>query len=379
MEKTLNKTAVRDALATKGLSQKTLASMVGVSSQAVTNWLSGKDFPRPAPLLKLAIALGLDFARLVQTSDEGQPIIAFRKKGSAKTTLEHVNRAREVGLLLKPLVPYLPEIKALRRLITSPSTQYQKLQIIAAQTRDHLGIGEQAVLEYGHLIREFKDCGAILVPVLWGQKGSHENAMHVRLPKEDITFIFLNLDTRMEDFKFWMTHELAHVYTPDLAGTDEGEDFADAFAGALLFPKACAEAVYSEAVKQSNSADILRVLATHANHHMISIYSVFEEIKRFANAAGLPPLSLAENLIHAHRNSNGGPLVSEAIFDPLPPPPGTYIAAFEHQFESDFFKAVRRLILENDTGPSYLQQILRASPQDALALHKELRVDTCAT
>lgn len=34
-----------------------------------------------------------------------------------------------------------------------------------------------------------------------------------------------------------MTHELAHVYTPEIAGKDEGEDFADAFAGALLFPR----------------------------------------------------------------------------------------------------------------------------------------------
>jgi len=32
----------------------------------------------------------------------------------------------------------------------------------------------------------------------------------------------LNLDTHLEDFKFWMAHELAHVFTPALAGKDEG-------------------------------------------------------------------------------------------------------------------------------------------------------------
>jgi Zn-dependent peptidase ImmA (M78 family) len=49
-------------------------------------------------------------------------------------------------------------------------------------------------------------------------------------------FIQLNLDTNLEDSKFWMAHELAHVHTPDLAGNEESENFADAFDSALLFP-----------------------------------------------------------------------------------------------------------------------------------------------
>jgi Zn-dependent peptidase ImmA (M78 family) len=55
-----------------------------------------------------------------------------------------------------------------------------------------------------------------------GEKKRHENALHILLPAEKVTFIYLNLDTHLEDFKFWMAHELAHVYTPELAGKDEG-------------------------------------------------------------------------------------------------------------------------------------------------------------
>lgn len=372
MQKTINSESLKLALANNGMSQKQLAESIGVSSQAVTNWLQGKDFPRPAALLTLATTLKLTFEQLVQTGDIGRPVIAFRKKGNAKTTTSHITKALEIGMLLKPLVRYLPELQALRTQITSPSMEYHKLQVAVMQTRTHLGIGEQAVLEYEHLIGEFKNSGAVLVPVLWGAKQRHENALHIRLPQEDVTFIFLNLDTRLEDFKFWMAHELAHVYTPDLAGHEEGEDYADAFAGALLFPKACAEIACHEALKQTTPDAIVRVFQKHAHKHLISLNTVYQQVKQYAKASGLPSLAIEETSIHAVRNSHAGPLVSEALFDPLPPLPSQYVAACEHAFQSGFFYAIQRMINEENTGFSYLQQVLDSSLQDAKALHTEL-------
>ena len=214
----------------------------------------------------------------------------------------------------------------LRTLITSPSTDYHKLQTAVSQTRTRLGIGEQAVLDYEHLIGEFKGSGAALVPVLWGVKQRHENALHIRLPQEDVTFIFLDLDTRREDFKFWMAHELAHVYTPELAGEEEGEDFADAFAGALLFPRLCAEAAYHAASQKRSEEGVIRALQQQASTHMISLNTIYQEVKRYAQAAGLPGLRVEEKTIHAVRNSHPGPLISAALFDPLPPEPKRYMA-----------------------------------------------------
>ncbi len=68
---------------------------------------AGADFPRPDKLLKLATTLKLNFADLVASSSKDQPIIAFRKKGGAKTTDAHILKAIAMGSLLKPLVPYL--------------------------------------------------------------------------------------------------------------------------------------------------------------------------------------------------------------------------------------------------------------------------------
>lgn len=373
MEKLLNSGAIQSVLAERGITQKQLADAVGKSSQAVTNWLKGKDFPRPASLLKLATTLGLTFDQLVQTSNAGRPVIAYRKKANTKTTDAHIAKAEGIGMLLKPLVAHLPELQALRTLITSPSTDYDKLQIAASQTRIRLGIGEQAVLSYEHLIGEFKECGAILVPVLWGAKGNHENALHIRLPQEDVTFIFLNLDTRLEDFKFWMAHELAHVLTPELSGKDEGEDFADAFAGALLYPKACAEQAYRAATQQPSPDRAIEVLLKQANAHMISLNTVFQQVQRYAKASNLMTLPIEERSIHAVRNILRGPLVSETMFDPMPPSPQRYIAACEKTFQTGFFQALKRMIHDSGTGASYVQQVLDTSLQDASALYEELR------
>ena len=107
-EKTLNSTLIKQTLRKLGLSQKELAERTDVTGQAVTNWLKGKDFPRPAALLRLSVSLGLEVDDLVTGQDPATPIVAFRKKGSSKTTQAHVEKATHIGWLLRPLVPFLP-------------------------------------------------------------------------------------------------------------------------------------------------------------------------------------------------------------------------------------------------------------------------------
>lgn len=372
MRKVINQVTLQQALEEQGWTQSKLAEKVGVSAQSVTNWIQGEGFPRPATLLKLATLLRLSFEQLVHTEEKDRPVVAFRKKGSAKTTDAHIRKASEIGMLLKPLVPYLPEMQVLRTLITSPSTEYNKLQTAISQTRARLGLGDHAVLRYEQLIGEFADCGAILIPVLWGNKGNHENAMHIRLPTEDVTFIFVNLDTRVEDFKFWMAHELAHVFTPDLAGTTEGEDYADAFAGSLLFPRACAESAYADASRKRSATGEIDALLQHAHDHSISLNTVFQRVKEFTAFAKLPALSVDDRAIHMVRNSIPGPLVSEALFDPMPPSPQQFIANAENNFRSTFFQALKQMIMDKGTEAGYLQQILDLSIGDAQALHEEL-------
>ena len=372
MQKELNVDKIKSALFAEGLNQKQLAEKIGVSSQAITNWLKGADFPRPPALLKLAKILKLRFEELTVVDTSADPIIAFRKTANTKITEQHKEDAKHIGSLLKALIPYIEGASPLRTLITSPSLKYQDLQDAVYETRAQLGVGESAVLNYSHIISSFKESGAVIVPTMWGPKKGHRNAVHIRLPQEDLTFIFLNLDTKIEDFKFWMAHELAHVFTPQLCGSDEGEDYADAFAGALLFPAACAADAYAKAVKKRNDFKKIAVFKQFATHHMISLNTVYNEVRAFAKEKGLPALGVDKNLLHATRNMNDQPLVSEMLYEPMPADPETFISSVEKEFESDFFLALRRMIKAQGTGPGYIQSILDVPLLDAKALHREL-------
>ena len=99
---TITKAGRAQTIRRSRLTQKDLAREVDVTAQAVTNWMKGTDFPRPDKLLKLATTLKLGFAELVVSEAKGQPAIAFRKKGAAKTTDSHTLKAIAMGSLLKP-------------------------------------------------------------------------------------------------------------------------------------------------------------------------------------------------------------------------------------------------------------------------------------
>ena len=374
MHKVIHSPNVKAALGAKGWDQRRLAEELGVSGQAITNWMKGVDFPRPATLLKLASTLALGFDQLVLADQADQPVIAFRKKGGAKTTNDHILRARAMGAMLKPLVAYLPARQSLRTQISDTSLTYESLQATAAAVRSKLGIGQKAVLSYEHLIGQFAQNDAVIVPVMWGAKKRHENALHILLPADKVTFIYLNLDTHLEDFKFWMTHELAHVFTPELAGKDEGEDFADAFAGALLFPRELAHQAYVSASAKRSPGSIIGALHDFARQHLISIFSVFNEVNKYATAMGFAPLKVSETQVHATRNSDGvrGDLVSATLFKPLPPEPATYVAAAHGVFQSAFFPALQAMLRERGTGAGYAQQVMSIALPDAQAIHDEL-------
>lgn len=371
MQKVVRSENVKSALALNGWTQKQLAEAVGVSAQSVTNWLKGDDFPRPDKLLRLATTLKLRLTDLVQTGVPAneQPVVAFRRRAATKTTKAHIAKAQSIGILLGPLIDHLPPLRALRTEVPNPSTSYFDLQRAVAQTRAKLGIGQQAVLQYSTLIGEFAANDAFIVPVLWGEKEKHGNALHILLPAQRVTFIYLNLDTRIEDFKFWMAHELAHVYTPALAGSEAGEDFADAFAGALLFTQPVAEQAYREASAAPRKAGAIAVLQRYSQEHTISLYSVYCEVQSYARAHKLPILSLNEGSdIHAVRNNYRGRLVSEVLFDPLPPDPAAYVAAAHNVFHSEFFPSLQRMLRMHGTGVGYVQQVLDVPLADATAI-----------
>jgi len=371
MQGALNLEALKAAMEQSGLNSAGLAKKLGVSREAVSKWLNGQSLPRPDKLLKLALLVGLKFDQIVLREDaQAEPVIAFRKKGAHKTTETHISRAMEMGRLLRPLAAYLPFDQLIRpATLKQPNLDYAYVQKVAAKIRDEIGVTPTEPIDFRHLIKKFGDLQAVLVPVLWGSKERHENALHIFLPDSMTTWVYLNLDTEVHDFKFWMAHELGHILAPSLL-RDEGEDFADAFAGALLFPNSLAEVAYAQVIAAGNSGAQINCIKQIAEESTISPITVYYAINHYAEHDGLRTIELDNAIYGAARNlSKAYHSVSESLFDGTVPAAAHYIQVAETRFDSPFFRALKAYLVENAKGAGYVQAVLDIPLLDAKAVH----------
>ena len=379
MEKQLNIPLIEAKSEQLGLNQSQIAEAVGVSRQAVTKWYQKASFPRPAPLLKLGKILELAREELIQSvTPREEPIIAFRKRAGTVTTDEHRTRAKNMGYFLRPLVSHFTfdPYKSPSQL-KEPSLDYNYLQGLVIKIREEIGIEPSKVLNFNDLIQAFKDHQAMIIPTLWGKKSSHENALHIFLPESQTTWVYLNLDSNIHDFKFWMAHEFAHVLTLELLEQEKydfAEDFADAFAGALLFPATCAAALYTKYSNAETAQERLKHLLKVANEHVISPVCVFKELEKFANHNNLPLMKIKDDKFHAitAEFNKGYPNLSTHILETEEPTADEYFSKVGEVFKSDFFTKLAEYLKEKKADDTALINILNVSPMDAKAYYEAL-------
>lgn len=380
MQKTLNIQNAQQAIDKAGLTQSAVADALGVSKEAVSQWLLHKSFPRPNKLLQLGKLLNLSFDDLIIKNDPYTPKVAFRKMRGTKTKDHHIEKAQEMGRFLRHLVPYLPfDSFEMPPVLKSPSCDYDYLRTVTAKVREDVNLGSVECVDFTHLIRRFGDLQAVTVPVMWGAKQRHENAVHIYLPDSGSTWVYLNLDTNIHDFKFWMAHELGHCLSPSLEG-DDAEDFADAFAGSLLFPHELAEEAYISILSQTSPAAKISHVMSLANQLTISPWTVIGQVNKYAEFTGQPKIPLSKaafpgavtNFNKKYKN------LSEALFGDAKldergsPSARDYIERAETAFETPFFDLLRKYLKEYDKGPGYVQTVLDMSLLDARSIHAEL-------
>lgn len=376
MEKTLNKTNIDAAMTARGLTQTALAEALGVSREAVSQWLKNKSFPRPDKLLRLGRLLSLPFNELVELNDQHAPVVAFRKMKGTRTTTDHIKKAQEMGLFLRPLVNFLPyEILEVPPVLKAPTCDYGYLQQVAQKVRSDIHVGESDKIDFTHLIRRFGELQTVIIPVLWGSKDKHQNATHIYLPDSQTTWVYLNLDTNIHDFKFWMAHELGHCLSPSLKG-NEAEDFADAFAGALLFPQTLAEPAYAAVMAKVSDMDKVKAIVNIANEHVISPYTVFLQINKYAENTGQQTFAFASLLYPRITSFNKKfPLMSKALLggdDADEINPKEYLAKAAEAFDTAFFEILKKYLHESKKGFGYVQSVMDIPLLDAQGIYAEL-------
>ncbi len=374
--KIINAGNVAKQLEILGLSQSVIAEKLGVTRQSVSNWMQGKKFPRPGVLLKLANLLKLSFDDIIIKKESlYEPVVAFRKKGSHRISPTYMEAAKDKGFLLEQLVPYLPydRLSAPPTLI-SPELGYDYVQAAAAEVRKAIGKQNELKIDFMDLIDFFNRHHAVIIPVFWGDKSNHENALHIYLPRSRTTWIYLNLDSKIHDFKFWMAHELGHVKAPGLKN-EEGEDFADFFAGALLVGQETAKTEYAFLKNISNKSLQLTRIKEKAEELTIAPLTMYYEINRYAEHTGQGKIDLEKNREIFKVNTvfcNPYKSLAEHLFDALPPNPADYIESARKYFDSPIFEALQTLIKGKKKTVGFLQAVLNLSPPDAHALYESL-------
>ncbi|MBU1620488.1 MAG: helix-turn-helix domain-containing protein [Gammaproteobacteria bacterium] len=380
MQKILNAQNANLAMQNKGLTQTAVADNLAVSKEAVSQWLSAKSFPRPNKLLQLGKLLGLSFDELVIKEDPFAPKVAFRKMKGTKTKDHHIEKAQEMGRFLRYLAPYLPfDTLEMPPVLKSPHCDYEYLRKVTAKVREDINLGPTDRVNFSHLIRRFGELQAVVVPVLWGSKQRHENAVHIYLPDSQSTWVYLNLDTNIHDFKFWMAHELGHCLSPSLEG-DDAEDFADAFAGSLLFPHELAESAYFSIKAQPSTAAKVAHVINLADPLMISPYTVLGQANKYAQATQQSEIELSKAVFPgAVTNFNKKfKNLSEALFGDAAldadgkPSAREYIAKAEANFETPFFELLRKYLKEQDKGSGFVRTVLDMPMLDSRSIYTEL-------
>lgn len=357
-----------------GLNQAALAKRLEVSKEAVSQWLKHSSFPRPDKLLKLAKILGLSFTELVNREEPDAPVIAFRRMRGTKTKDHHIEKAQDMGRLLRALVPYLTfDTLEVPPVLKNPICTYDYLQQVAAKVRQDIQVAPTATLDFHHLIRRFASLHTVLIPTLWGSQKHHGNALHVHLPDSQTTWVYLNLDVNLHDFKFWMAHELGHCLSPGLRG-DAAENFADAFAGALLFPQAKTAAAFASIKRMKSAASKKAKVFELAATEMISPYTILMEINKYAKEQNATPLLAADSEFFKEltRFNKQYKNVSSIILETDQAAPEVFMAKTAEALASPFFDILGKYLKEASQGPGYVQTVMDLPLLDAKGIHAEL-------
>ncbi len=372
---TLNVDAIKTAMADKGMSAADLAKLMDVSREGVSKWLSGESMPRPAKMLKLCLALGLSRAAAMGLPDRSamQPQVAFRMSRAKQAQDHHLDRARHMGKLLEELVPHLPFDKfEAPPALKNPTSDYSYLQELAQALRKEMGVSATGVINLQTLARLFVKLQAVIVPVLWGHRKNHENAIHIYSPGTATTWVYLNLDTRLADLKFWLAHELGHTYTFTTLQGDAGEDFADGFAGALLFPESLASSLYAQLAGVRLMRSRIAHLKSVADSLEISMVCVAKQLDKYAEHRGLRKLIDEDRALYQAVEMSKPVLASKALLGEGEIDLEALVRISESVFHTPLYAALRSYLLETKASAGYVQGILDCSLVDAKQIVSEL-------
>jgi transcriptional regulator with XRE-family HTH domain len=372
----LNVDLIKKRMRALGLTGPDLAKACEVSKQAVSDWLADGAVPRPKTLLLLAEKLEIEVDELLlEEEDElAEPVVAYRMRNNRPPTTAAKEAGDEVARHLRQLAPLAGgETFFTHRRIPEHLLTQDCVPQAAAAARALLKLNPVEAVTHKHLFELFDKIGAVLVPVFWGgDKDGHENAMSVYLPDSCTTWVLFNLGCRLDDFSYWLAHELGHSVSLHVLQGDAGEKFAERFAQELLFPKEVAHQALDEIRKASKP---MSVVNWFAGRYQVSVVAVVKAVDRVAKEAGEPVTGLDKPPFYAawKRSASTKPSAAQELFGNDSPAPLEYVVRSEELFNTPVFRALAQLQrLEGRRNPAFVAATLNINIGEALMLSHAL-------
>lgn len=217
----------------KGLSQAKLATAVGVSKMAISNYETDKRIPDYNTLGKLSDTLGVPFSRLLANGDSGLIIKhgSFRKQSAMskmrqqiifETIDRHIAKIYEVVSFIGDFS--LPPVLSYER---KPFNNYDSAGSYLRQT---LNISSNGPV--GNIIDILENHGFIICPINYDGRDFSGNSGFVN----NRPYIAINITMPPERQRFTLIHELAHLVFV-FKDEQNQEQLVDSIAGAFLFPR----------------------------------------------------------------------------------------------------------------------------------------------
>jgi transcriptional regulator with XRE-family HTH domain len=361
----LNTYLLKEKIQLNGYTPKLLSKELDVSEASLSYWLSGQKLPGYPKLKMLCNKLGITMTEAM--FKEELYSFKFRKNRQSKVTHNDNVKVHELINALEELFPIIEEKGTFPNeplKLRKPVCDYDYYQSVSKDIREKLN--DKLTTE--NILNFIKSqLNTLIIPVLWGSTKPFCNAVKITNLSAKISFLYLNLNSKEEDIKFWLLHEAAHIIAPGINEIEE-ERFADDLAGAILFSREEASEFYMNLQKLGKESEILKQIFEDADKLEIAPYTIYKQLEALISFYNLENLLPEPQKLFNRKKSQSDYLINDEKINAE-----QYIYITKNRYKSDIFDYLKEY-LHSDKSVSfhYIKKLLNIPAPDALQIYQEL-------
>jgi len=259
---------IKESAVAQGLSLVQLAAQIGVSRQAVNDWIKGQ-VPKGLYLITLCDILHLDPDDLfIKDIDNSIQIPVYKTKRKQKLTSDQQEKMKHLAERYKKLFKQ-NSIARIQPTVVISELNQENAKIIAGQMRKLADVQDDTPIDYKHIFDLLKRLDIFVIfcdfPV------SKLYAFFTRIYNYRV--VFIDTKTNVLDLIFPLIHETVHSILRDnknLVIDDQEEDFCDMVASYAQFPEKYIQEIY-KMIHTMEPGIQVNILKEHSqmNHHAI--------------------------------------------------------------------------------------------------------------